>query len=80
MPRNLVSRYLVDQAKAPKIIKFLGYTVVTNNLNPITWCYEDPEETHRQYVWVHHESFGYQLENSIKAFFAKSNLLNDLLR
>ena len=65
IPEFLVFDQLIKKAEQVEIYKFLGYYIIVNNLNPLTFFYEDFQESHKRYIWITHKSYGKQLTKCI---------------
>lgn len=73
LPAGCLSDLLLKQALFSEIIQVFDYTIIINNLNPQTLCYEKDEGLLcSSYAWVSHESFGKPMSAAIKDIFHRT--------
>ena len=57
-----------------EVYKFLEYYIIVNNLNPLTFLYEDVRLSNKRYVWISHESYGKRILQVIKEILLKNQI------
>lgn len=66
LPSYVVSEYLILHSSEVRIFRLMNYTIIINNLNPLTFTYEDDaSQSQSRYAWVYHKSFGDLLNQGI---------------
>lgn len=81
LPSHVASRFLVKMADQVKVLKLFDYTIIVNNFNPLTLCYDDTNAVGYRFVWVYHKSFGRKLDRGIQAARCSESInLNSLLK
>ena len=59
--------------------KFLGYYIIVNNLNPITFTYENIKSNDKKYIWISHKSYGELMTKIIQDTLIKNNIFKNRL-
>ena len=66
IPECLVFDQLIKRAEKVEIYKFLDYYIIVNNLNPLTFLYEDTNESNKRYIWITQKYYRKQLVRFIQ--------------